>query len=71
MGDLELSSREKQLLRRLALRKSDQEIAISIGGTARQVAVQRERLLKKLNLTTQSEIVEAAARLAAWPKKST
>jgi DNA-binding CsgD family transcriptional regulator len=71
MSDLDLSPREKQLLRRLALRKSDHEIAVSIGGTARQVAVQRDRLLKKLNLTTQSEIVEAAARLATWPKRST
>jgi len=53
----------------LALRKSDREIATSIGGTARQVGVQSERLLKKLNLTTQSEIVEAAARFAAWPKQ--
>jgi DNA-binding CsgD family transcriptional regulator len=69
MGDLPLSPREKQLLRRFAKRKSDKEIATEIGGTEKQVRIQRERIMKKLKLATQSDIVEAATRLAAYPER--
>lgn len=62
-----LSPREKQLLRRLALGKSDAEIAMQIGGPAERIAAQRQRLLDKLQISTQDEIAEAARRLARWP----
>ncbi|QOG23635.1 hypothetical protein FOM02_13170 [Bradyrhizobium sp. SEMIA] len=65
-----LSPREKRLLRRLARGCSDQTIAAQIGGRVDQVGEQRERLLQKLQLTSRSQIVDAAARWASWPSYS-
>ncbi|WP_223976044.1 helix-turn-helix transcriptional regulator [Bradyrhizobium sp. RD5-C2] len=62
-----LSPREKKLLRRMALGRRDAEIAAQIGGTKAQVAVQRLRLLRKLKVQSQDQIVDAAERLARWP----
>ncbi|MBR0695816.1 LuxR C-terminal-related transcriptional regulator [Bradyrhizobium lablabi] len=64
-----LTAREKQLLRRMALGQSDREIAIQIGGTEAQVATQRLRLLRKLNIRSAAEIMDAAGRLAPWPRQ--
>jgi DNA-binding CsgD family transcriptional regulator len=61
-----LSPREKQFLRRLAAGKTDDQIAEGLGGTAKQVALQRARLLAKLNISTPSEIADAAEQLASW-----
>jgi DNA-binding CsgD family transcriptional regulator len=63
-----LSSREKQLLRRLAKGMSDDVIASRIGGRRDQIAEQRQRLCQKLGIGSLVEIKEAAARLAAWPR---
>ncbi|WP_442869522.1 response regulator transcription factor [Bradyrhizobium sp. CCBAU 11386] len=62
-----LSPREKRLLRRIARGFSDRSIAAQIGGRADQVGEQRKRLLQKLQLSSRSEIAEAAARWAFWP----
>jgi len=64
-----LTSREKKILRRMALGRSDREIANEIGGTEAQVATQRLRLLVKLNICSKCEIAEAAERLAGWPSE--
>ena len=66
MTDVPLTSREKQLLRRLAAAKSDGEIAAQIGGTIKQVSAQRARLLEKLKISTSAEIADAANQLANW-----
>jgi DNA-binding CsgD family transcriptional regulator len=67
MDTLIRSQREKRLLRRLARGYSDHAIASQIGGRADQVGEQRKRLLQKLQISSQSEIAEAAARWAFWP----
>jgi DNA-binding NarL/FixJ family response regulator len=46
--DVTLSARERQLLRRFALGKSDKVIAREIGGTQQQIEMQRERLIDRL-----------------------
>jgi DNA-binding CsgD family transcriptional regulator/Zn finger protein HypA/HybF involved in hydrogenase expression len=67
MRDALLSPREKLLLRRLALGRSDHAIGMEIGGRADQISKQRQRLLDKLNISSPSEIADAAHRLADWP----
>ena len=67
--DVLLSPREKQLLRRFALGKSDRVIAYEIGGTQQQIGVQRTRLIAKLHIHSQAQLVTAAAQLAAWPAR--
>lgn len=66
MSEILLTPREKQLLRRLAAGKTDREIAAKLGGTAKQIAEQRVRLLGKLRVTSEAEITAAAHRLAEW-----
>jgi len=66
-SELPLSFRERKLLRRIAAGKTDHEIALRIGGTDKQVAEQRARLLGKLGLSTAAEIADAAERLAYSP----
>ncbi|MBR0945911.1 MULTISPECIES: LuxR C-terminal-related transcriptional regulator [Bradyrhizobium] len=61
-----LTQREKRLLRRLAAGKTNRQIAWRMGGTIEQISEQRVRLLDKLNINSQAEIVEAAERLAKW-----
>ncbi|WP_375784641.1 response regulator transcription factor [Bradyrhizobium sp. Pha-3] len=63
---LPLSPREEQLLRRMALGRSDAEIARQIGGTEAQVATQRLRLLRKLKIRSKADIVEAARKPGIW-----
>jgi FixJ family two-component response regulator len=46
--DVTLSARERQLLRRFALGKSDKVIAREIDGTQQQIEMQRERLIDRL-----------------------
>ena len=69
--DVTLSARERQLLRRFALEKSDKVIAREIGGTQQQIGVQRTRLITKLHIHSQAQLVTAAAQLAAWPARRT
>ena len=64
-GRLTKSAR-KQLLRRMAAQKTDNEIAIQLGGTAEKIAQQRIRLLSKLQISSKTEIAEAVERLR-WP----
>ncbi|MET4086670.1 helix-turn-helix transcriptional regulator [Bradyrhizobium sp. S3.5.5] len=63
-----LSPREKRLLRRLAAGKTDRQIAWRLGGTIEQISEQRVRLLRKLKINSQAEIVDAAERLAKRSK---
>jgi DNA-binding CsgD family transcriptional regulator len=63
-----LTPREKRLLRRLAAGKTDRHIAWRLGGTIEQISEQRVRLLRKLNINSQAEIVDAAERLAKRSK---
>jgi DNA-binding CsgD family transcriptional regulator len=68
-NDPQLTDREKRLLRRLADRKSDAEIAAQIGGTAAQIAVQRERLLARLGIVSQSNLEKAVSSVAVSPNQ--
>ena len=82
MRDL-LSPREKRLLRRLAAGKTDAEIAVRLGGTAKQVSLQKARLLARLQInrpsrspTQQSDrrpgrAIEASCRNLAGETKRT
>jgi len=65
-----LSSREKQFLRRLAKGKTDEEIAVEIGGTERQIGEQRRRLTERLRIQSHAQLVAAADQLAACPAGS-
>ena len=61
---IELSPCEKQFLRRLAAGKTDAQIAERLGGSVKQIAKQRARLLEKLGISSPAEIADAAERLA-------
>ena len=65
-----LSPREKQLLRRLARGKTDRQVAREIGGTEQQVGAQRRRLIERLRIQSEEQLVAAADQLAAWPVRS-
>ena len=67
--DVILSPREKKLLRRFALGKSDKVIACEIGGTQQRIGMQRKRLIEKLQIQSQAQLVTLAAQLAAWPAR--
>jgi DNA-binding CsgD family transcriptional regulator len=67
--DVTLSARERQLLRRFALGKSDKVIAREIGGTQQQIEMQRERLIDRLQIQSQAQLVTLAAQLASWPAR--
>ena len=62
-----LTPREKQLLRRFARGKTDYSIGQEIGGTERQIAAQRQSLMKKLNITSDAELRAVATEHAPWP----
>ena len=68
MDFLFLTPREKQLLRRIARKLSDAEIAREIGGTTKQISDQRLRLLDKLRISSDAEVAEAAKQFAPWTK---
>jgi len=61
-----VSSREKQLLRRLAQGKTDRQIAREIGGTESQVARQRQSLVGKLQIQSDAQLTKASDELAPW-----
>ena len=67
--ELTLSARERQLLRRFARGKSDIVIAREISGTQQQIEMQRERLIDKLQIQSQVQLVTLAAQLASWPAR--
>ena len=64
-----LSPREKQLLRRFAREKSDKLIAEEIGGTQDQIGMQRKRLIEKLRIQSQAQLVALVGQLASWPAR--
>jgi DNA-binding CsgD family transcriptional regulator len=64
MTEFPLSPREKAMLRRLAKGWTAAAIRASMGGTLDQVEEQQSRLLRKLRINTQKELVDAATRLA-------
>ncbi|WP_375781222.1 hypothetical protein ACE103_31730 [Bradyrhizobium sp. ma5] len=51
----------------MALGRCDAQIAAQIGGTEAQISVQRVRLLRKLQIHSHIQIMDAAKRLARWP----
>ncbi|WP_374708075.1 hypothetical protein [Bradyrhizobium sp. RD5-C2] len=51
----------------MALGRCDAQIAAQIGGTEAQISVQRVRLLRKLQIHSHVQIMDAAKRLARWP----
>jgi DNA-binding CsgD family transcriptional regulator len=59
-----LSPREKAMLRRLAKGWTTNEMRLAIGGTLDQLQEQQSRLLRKLQINSQEELIDAAARLA-------
>ena len=61
-----LSPREKQLLRRFARGKSDKLISSEIGGTPEQIGMQRKRLIERLQIQSQAQLM-TLAQSAAWP----
>jgi DNA-binding CsgD family transcriptional regulator len=61
-----LSSREKQLLRRLARNKSNDEIAVEIGGRTDQISLQRQRLIERLQIRSEEHLAALARGLALW-----
>jgi DNA-binding NarL/FixJ family response regulator len=64
MTEFPLSSREKAMLRRLAKGWTTAEIRLAVGGTLDQVQEQQSRLLRKLQINSQEELIDAATRLA-------
>jgi DNA-binding CsgD family transcriptional regulator len=64
MTEFPLSPREKQMLRRLAKGWTTAEIKASMGGTLDQLQEQQSRLLGKLQINSQEELIDAATRLA-------
>jgi DNA-binding CsgD family transcriptional regulator len=66
-----LSPREKQLLRRFAVGKSDKVIGCEIGGTEQGIRMQRKRLIEKLQIQSQAQLVIFADQFAAWPARRT
>ena len=64
MTEFPLSPREKAMLRRLAKGWTTAEIRASMGGTLNQVQEQQSRLLRKLKINSQKELIDAATRLA-------
>jgi DNA-binding CsgD family transcriptional regulator len=63
-----LSAREKQLLRRLAHGQPDKLIVAEIGGTEMQIGMQRERLIEKLRIQSQEQLVTLAGQRAGSSK---
>jgi DNA-binding CsgD family transcriptional regulator len=61
-----LSPREKRMLRRLAQGKTNKEIAQEIRGNAEQIAVQRARLIRKLEIQSDEHLISVANQLAPW-----
>ncbi|TGN74456.1 hypothetical protein EOW77_0033750 [Bradyrhizobium yuanmingense] len=61
MSNLPLTSREKQLLRRIAAGKTAAEISARFGGEPERVPEQRAKLLEKLGISAPAEIADAAA----------
>ena len=61
---------EQKFLRLLAKGKTDEEIAVKIGGAERQIGEQRRRLIERLRIRSQAQLAAAAGQLAAWPTGS-
>ena len=58
---------ERKFLRLLAKGKTDEEIAVEIGGIERQISEQRRRLIERLRIRSQAQLAAAAGQPAAWP----
>ena len=59
----------KKAAEALSLGKSDKVIACEIGGTQQRIGMQRKRLIEKLQIQSQAQLVALAAQLAAWPAR--
>jgi DNA-binding CsgD family transcriptional regulator len=60
---------EQKVLRRLAMDKTDEEIAVEIGGAEQQIGQQCRRLIERFRILSPAQLVAAAERLAAWPAR--
>ncbi|KWV60356.1 hypothetical protein AS156_29475 [Bradyrhizobium macuxiense] len=65
-----MSPREKRLLRRLAQGKTDRKIAAEIGGRQDQIALQRHRLIERLQIRSQEQLEALAEEFAGWPERT-
>ena len=63
-----LSPREKQLLRRFAAGRTDVAIAMELGDRESRIAAQRKRLIEKLQIHSDEQLVTVANQFASWPK---
>ena len=66
-GFFYLSPREKLLLRRFAHGKTDATIATELGDRESRISAQRKRLLKKLEIGSDEQLLIVANRVASWP----
>ena len=63
-----VSPREKQLLRRFARGKTDEQIAGELGSTAGDIAGQRQRIAEKFRIQTDEQLRAVAKQIANWPR---
>jgi DNA-binding CsgD family transcriptional regulator len=64
--DNKLSPQQKKLLRRFAKGKTDDRIAMEFGCRADLIAAQRQRIMEKLEIRSQAQVVAAARQFASW-----
>jgi DNA-binding CsgD family transcriptional regulator len=64
-----LTPREKRLLIRFAQGRTDKSIARELGETKERIALQRERLIEKLQIQSPDQLKEVAVRLASRGKR--
>jgi DNA-binding CsgD family transcriptional regulator len=63
-----ISPREKQLLRRFAAGKTDNQIARELHDVESRIAAQRQRLAEKFQIDTHEQLVTIAEKLARFPR---
>ena len=68
LRNIELTRQEQKLLRRFADGKTDEKIASELSCPTRIVTAQRQLIIKKLEIESQTELVAAARQYAGWPK---
>jgi DNA-binding CsgD family transcriptional regulator len=69
--DNALSRQQKKLLRRFARGKTDQQIAREFRCRADLIAAQRQRIMEKLEISSQAQLAAAARQFANWPQAET
>jgi DNA-binding CsgD family transcriptional regulator len=69
--DNKLSQQQKKLLRRFAKAKTDEQIAREFSCRADLIAAQRQRIVEKLEIGSQAQLVAAAYQFANWHRNQT